>query len=105
MARTLKEILDHADDLAAQLEGDPTIVREVPRAEQELRLAAIARAQVERRVTATVSAARSEGIFWARIGKALGTTAQSAQHRYRDLVPAGEPAPPKARARRAAERR
>lgn len=93
MARTLQEILDHADDLAAQLENEPTTVREVPRAEQELRFAAIARAQVERRVTETVAAARREGISWARIGRALGTTAQSAQHRYRDLVPARPGAP------------
>ena len=86
MARTLKDILEHADELAAQLEGDPAIVREVPRAEQELRLAAISRAQAERRVAETVMAARRDGISWAKIGKALGTTAQSAQHRYRELV-------------------
>lgn len=106
MARTLKDILDHADELAAQLEGDPTIVREVPRAEQELRLAAISRAQAERRVAETVTAARREGVSWARIGKALGTTAQSAQHRYRELVPSGprKAAPIKpTRSRRAAK--
>lgn len=86
MARTLQEILDHADELAAELEADPAIEREVPRPEQELRLAAIARAQAERRVIEAVIAARRDGVSWARIGKALGTTAQSAQHRYRDIV-------------------
>jgi ATP-dependent Clp protease ATP-binding subunit ClpX len=43
---------------------------------------AAAGVQVERRLTAFVTNARSRGITWTRIGQALGMTRQSAWERF-----------------------
>lgn len=47
-----------------------------------LRRAVIARARSERQIAEAVTAARHDGMSWARIGKELGVSAQAAQQRY-----------------------
>ena len=84
MPRSLKEILENADELAARFEGDFEGV-EVPIAEHRLRLAALARAQAERKLAEAVVEAREDGVSWSKIGKALGTSTQAAQTRYKDV--------------------
>ena len=83
MARTLTEILEHADELAGRFENDdfgepsPTAM-----AAHKLRVAAIARAEAERNVHEAVRAAREAEVSWKRIGDELGTSAQAAQSKY-----------------------
>jgi hypothetical protein len=83
MPRSIQEILDHADDLAArfeQLDLDAAADVDVP--EYLLRRAVIARARSERQISDAVTAARHDGMSWARIGRELGVSAQAAQQRY-----------------------
>jgi hypothetical protein len=47
-----------------------------------LERATIARARSERQIVEAVTAARSRGLSWQRIGDILGTSAQAAQQRY-----------------------
>lgn len=87
MPRSIQEILDHADELAKQLEDyepDPNDERSVE--EYLLERAAIARARSEREIVDAVTRARSKGVPWQRIGTILGTSAQAAQQRYGSVV-------------------
>jgi len=87
MPRSLQEILDQAEELAAQFEAyEPAPGDERPVAEYLLQRAAMARARSERQVLNAVAAARSAGVSWARIGRLLGTSAQAAQQRYGLIV-------------------
>ena len=87
MPRSIQEILDHADELAKRFEEyEPDPNDERPVAEYLLQRAALARARSERQIVEAVTAARAEGISWQRIGELLGTSAQAAQQRYRDVV-------------------
>lgn len=87
MPRSIQDILDHADDLADQLEAfEPSPDDEVDVAEYGLRRAALARARSERQVAEAVVAARRAGLSWKRIGEQLGTSAQAAQQRYGALA-------------------
>jgi hypothetical protein len=88
MRRTTQEIIEQADELAARFAAGPDPVAEVPIAEHKLQMAAIARAQAERQVVEAVAGARHDGVSWKKIGKALGTSAQAAQIRYKDVVEA-----------------
>lgn len=87
MPRTIQEILDHADELAQRFEefepgpGDERAVEEYL-----LERAALARAQGERQMLEAVTAARSKGLSWQRIGDIIGTTPQAAQQRYGAIV-------------------
>jgi hypothetical protein len=83
MPRSLREILDHADQLADRFEAyEPNADDERPVEEHLLERAAIARAEGERQAVDAVVAARKAGISWQRIGELLGTSAQAAQQRY-----------------------
>ena len=83
MPRSIQEILDHADELAARFEQlDPDHATDVDIPEYLLRRAVIARARSERQIADAVTAARHDGMSWARIGKELGVSAQAAQQRY-----------------------
>ena len=74
MPRSMQEILDQADDLAAKLEGyEPSPDDEVDVAEYLLRRAALARSRSERQVVEAVVAARRAGLSWKRIGEQIGT--------------------------------
>ena len=83
MPRSIQEILDHGDELAARFEeyepeeGDERVLEEYL-----LERATIARARSERQIVEAVAAARSSGLSWQRIGDILGTSAQAAQQRY-----------------------
>jgi hypothetical protein len=87
MPRSIQQILDHADELAKQLEdADADQMKERPVEEYLLQRAALARARGERQIVDAVVAARSKGISWQRIGDLLGTSAQAAQQRYGNVV-------------------
>lgn len=87
MPRSIQEILDQADELAKRFEDyEPDEGDQVSVEEYLLRRAALARARSERGVVDAVTAARSSGISWNRIGEILGTSAQAAQQRYGAVV-------------------
>ena len=58
----------------------------MPVEENLLRRAALTRARSERDVVDAVTAARSAGISWSKVGEILGTSAQAAQQRYSAVV-------------------
>jgi hypothetical protein len=87
MPRSIQEILDQADQLAKRFEEyEPGEGDQVPVEEYLMRRAALARARSEREVVDAVSAARSSGISWNKIGEILGTSAQAAQQRYGAVI-------------------
>ena len=53
-----------------------------------LERAALARARGERQIIEAVTAARTKGLPWQRIGELLGTSAQAAQQRYSAMLEA-----------------
>lgn len=89
MPRTVNEILDQADELAARFEGhdpDPADITDAGSL-RALRIAFQARADAERKVADAVSVARADGHSWAAIGAMVGTSGEAARQRY------GRPAP------------
>jgi hypothetical protein len=87
MPRSIQEILDHADQLAARFEDyEPADGDERSVEQYMLERAALDRARSERQVVEAVTAARSKGMSWVRIGAVLGTSAQAAQQRYGTVV-------------------
>lgn len=87
MPRSIQEILDQADELARRFEDyEPGEGEQVPVEEYLLRRAALTRARSEREVVDAVTAARSVGVPWSKIGEILGTSAQAAQQRYSAVV-------------------
>ncbi len=89
MPRTIQDILDHADELAARFENlDADDAEEVPVEEYLLQRAVVARARSEQQVLEAVAKARTSGVSWQRIGALLGTSAQAAQQRYGAMLEA-----------------
>lgn len=89
MPRTVKEILERADELAARFENhepDPTDVKDAA-ALRAVRMAFQARADAESRLGDAVSLARAEGLSWATIGAMVGTSGEAARQRYGQPVP------------------
>lgn len=87
MPRSIQDILDHADELAARFENyepEPDDKRSVE--EYVLQRAALARARSERQIADAIAAARAKNIPWLRIGELLGTSAQAAQQRYGNVI-------------------
>jgi hypothetical protein len=85
--RSIQEILDHADELAATFEDyEPSPDDEVDVTVHLLRRAALNRARSERQVAEAVAAARAAGLTWKQIGEQIGTSAQGAQQRYGSLA-------------------
>ena len=83
MPRSVREVLDHADELAKRFEDyEPSPDDEVGVAEHLLRRAALARAESERQIGEAVLAARRAGISWKHVGAELGISAQAAQQRH-----------------------
>lgn len=81
--RSIQEILDHADELAAKFEEhEPSPDDEVDVTVHLLRRAALNRARSERQVAEAVAVARAAGLSWKRIGEQIGTSARGAQQRY-----------------------
>ncbi len=89
MPRTIREILEHAEEIAQRFEDfDPEQGIEIPVEEHLLQRAVIARAASERQVIDAVTRARAAGVPWSRIGVLLGTSAQAARKRYAPVVEA-----------------
>lgn len=87
MPRSIQEILGHADELAARFKDyEPADGDERSVEEYMLERATLDRARSERQVVEAVTAARSKGMSWVRIGAVLGTSAQAAQQRYGTVV-------------------
>ena len=83
--RTVQEILDHGDELAARFEAyepRPDDERD-PRALAALREAVVARAAAEGSLREAVADARAEHFSWQAIGSIVGTTGEAARQRYR----------------------
>ena len=89
MPRTVAEILEQADELAARFEThdpDPADVSDAA-ALRAVRQAFQARADAERHLADAVSVARAEGHSWAAIGAMVGTSGEAARQRYGRPVP------------------
>ncbi|MEP6650471.1 MAG: hypothetical protein ABJA74_11260 [Lapillicoccus sp.] len=84
MPRTVQEIIDHADELAARFESgfDPNANKSEVTPLGELYDAVQARAATERLIAEKVQAARDSGTSWAAIGQLLGTSGEAARQRY-----------------------
>lgn len=83
MPKSIQEVLDHADQLAARFEAyEPSAEDERPVEEYLLERAVLARARNEREIAEAVGSARARGIPWKRIGEILGTSPQAARQRY-----------------------
>ncbi len=88
MPRTIDEIINQAEELAARFEHhEPDVdgVRDAS-ALRDLRQAFLARAEAEQRVTEAVEKARSEGHSWASIGAMVGTSGEAARQKYSRAV-------------------
>jgi hypothetical protein len=84
MPRTVDEIIDQAEELAARFEDhepDGTAIRDAT-ALREVRTAFLARAAAERRMASAVEMARAGGQTWASIGAMLGTSGEAARQKY-----------------------
>jgi hypothetical protein len=62
--------------------NDPDVQVRDRSAVAEIEAAAVARREVEERVTSAVQAARGAGVTWTEIGAALGVSHQAAIKRY-----------------------
>ncbi len=92
MPKSVEEILNHAEELAQRLANyEPNPDDERPVEEYLLERAALARARSELQVVEAVTAARTRGVPWNRIGELLGTSAQAAHQRYGEFVESTRP--------------
>lgn len=84
MPRTVEEILEHAEELAARFESyEPAPADELDvRAVTLLRAAVAERSEAERHLVEAVQAAREAGMAWAAIGALVGTSGEAARQRY-----------------------
>ena len=84
MPRSVQEILDHSEELAARFEDyEPAAGDERdPAVYLALREAVVSRSDAERSIKGAVDAARSHGYSWAFIGKIIGTSGEAARQRY-----------------------
>lgn len=89
MPRTVKEILESADALAARFETPDPDREEVTDAAalRAVREAFRKRADAERELAEAVVAARADGHSWAAIGAMVGTSGEAARQRYGRPVP------------------
>lgn len=87
MPRSIRDILEHADELQRRFEAYvPSEHDEVLLEDYLLQRAVVQRAEGERALAEAVVAAREAGIAWKRIGQVLGTSPQAAQQRYGQLI-------------------
>jgi hypothetical protein len=89
MPRTIDEIMNQAEVLAARFEGhepDHGSLRDAT-ALRAVRKAFLARAASERRVNEAVEKARAEGHSWASIGAMVGTSGEAARQKYGQKSP------------------
>lgn len=88
MPRTVDEILQHADELAARFEDyEPREGDEVDAgAVALLRAAVLERSEAERHMVDAVRRARDAGLSWSAIGSFVGTSGEAARQRYSSKV-------------------
>ena len=88
MPRTVEEILQHADELAARFESyEPDPADELDAWAVALLRAAIAeRSEAERHLIEAVRKAREAGMSWSVIGTFVGTSGEAARQRYSSKV-------------------
>ena len=99
MPRSVREIIDQADKLAARFEDhepDPDDIHDAGPL-RDVRRAFRARAQAERDLAEAVSVARAKGHSWATIGAMVGTSGEAAV----SATDQPSPPPPTSRAPRA----
>ncbi|TQJ08464.1 hypothetical protein FB458_1554 [Lapillicoccus jejuensis] len=84
MPRTVDEILQHAEELAARFEDyEPREEDELdPGAVALLRTAVAERSEAERHMIEAVRRARAAGLSWKAIGGVVGTSGEAARQRY-----------------------
>jgi hypothetical protein len=89
MPRTIDEIINQAEELAARFERHEPDAKDIKDASalRELRHAFVARADAEQRVTEAVETARDDGHSWASIGAMIGTSGEAARQRYGQKSP------------------
>lgn len=88
MPRSVEEILQHADELAARFEDyEPDPGDELdPSAVTELRTAVLERSAAERHLLEAVRRARAAHLSWSAIGALVGTSGEAARQRYANKV-------------------
>lgn len=89
MPRTIDQIINQAEELAARFEDhepNADAVRDAG-ALRAVRKAFLTRAEAEQRVTEAVSKARADGHSWASIGAMVGTSGEAARQRYGQKAP------------------
>ncbi|MBK8461239.1 MAG: hypothetical protein WAS07_12010 [Micropruina sp.] len=88
MPRTVDEILQHADELAARFESyEPNPADELDTGAVALLRAAVAeRSQAERHLIEAIRKAREAGLPWSTIGTFVGTSGEAARQRYANKV-------------------
>ena len=88
MPRTVEEILQHADELAARFVSyEPDPADELDAGAVALLRAAIAeRSEAERHLIEAVRKAREAGMSWSVIGTFVGTSGEAARQRYSSKV-------------------
>lgn len=84
MPRTVQDVLDHGDELAARFEEYEPVPEDErdPDAFLALRRAVASRSEAERSVLDAVSQARRHGYSWRVIGSLLGTSGEAARQKY-----------------------
>ncbi len=88
MPRSVEEILQHADELAARFENyEPDPRDELdPTAVSSLRSAVLERSEAERHLVEAVRQARAARLSWSAIGALVGTSGEAARQRYASKV-------------------
>lgn len=88
MPRTVDEILQHADELAARFESyEPNPADELDTGAVALLRAAVAeRSQAERHLIDAIRKAREASMPWSAIGTFVGTSGEAARQRYANKV-------------------
>lgn len=86
MPRTLQDILDHADQLAATAEDAQPDGDGHTAAVAALRRAVVSSARADQAVADAVAAARRDGMSWTAVGIVLGTSGEAARKRYGSTV-------------------
>ena len=88
MPRSVDEILQHADELAARFEDyEPSDADELDsEAVAGLRRAVQDRSDAERHMIDAIRTARESGMSWSAIGLFVGTTGEAVRQRYSDKV-------------------
>ncbi|CAN5815588.1 hypothetical protein BH20ACT4_BH20ACT4_14860 [soil metagenome] len=81
MPRSLQNIIDHADELAARAEELEPNGDGHPEAVARLRHAVVQGAEAERELTSAIRAAREDDMSWAAIGVVVGMSGEAVRKR------------------------